>query len=251
MLEWIVGSSVFVSLLSLVGVLTFFFKQKHLQRVLFYLVSFSAGAMLGGAFFHLLPEAMELGEASGTAPLYVFGILLIGFCSFFLLERVLRWRHCHEGGKCDAHAFSYLSLAGDALHNFIDGLVIAAAFLADFNLGIVTTLVIASHEIPQELGDFAVLIYGGFSRQKALLYNLLTALTAVLGALAGFFLSSQLAGFSLALLPFTAGGFVYIASSDLIPEIHKHQDQRRSYGSFALFLLGLGFMLLVKVWGGE
>jgi len=248
MLEWILASSLFISLLSLAGAFTFSLKEKVLQKLLIYMVAFSAGALLGGAFFHLLPEAVDLAGAGNS--LIVFAYLLVGFLVFFAMERVLRWRHCHDG-KCDVHAFSYLNLFGDGLHNFIDGLVIAAAFLTSFDLGLVTTFVIASHEIPQELGDFAVLVYGGFSKSKALFYNLVSALTAVLGALAGYFLASAMPSFSAVLLPFTAGGFVYIASSDLIPEIHKQQDARKSYGSFLFFLAGIGLMLVVKLYGGE
>ncbi|MEW6329322.1 MAG: ZIP family metal transporter, partial [Candidatus Micrarchaeota archaeon] len=142
---------------------------------------------------------------------------------------------------------TYLSLIGDGLHNLIDGLVIGASYVADVRLGFATTFVIIAHEVPQELGDFAILVYGGFSKARALAYNFLTALTAVLGALIGYSLSSQVDSFSALLLPFTAGGFIYIASSDLVPELHKEPDIKKSAGSFLIFILGVALMLVMKM----
>jgi len=143
--------------------------------------------------------------------------------------------------------FTYMNLIGDSIHNFIDGMVIAASFVANFSLGIVTTAAVVAHEIPQELGDFGVLIYGGFTRFKALLFNFLTALTAVAGAVVGFFLSEAAENFVLFLLSFTAGGFIYIAASDLVPELHKEADIRKSILSFAFFLIGIILMYWFKI----
>jgi zinc and cadmium transporter len=157
------------------------------------------------------------------------------------MERLFYWRHCHEG-KCDIHAFTYLNLFGDALHNFIDGLVLAASFIISVPLGIATSLAVASHEIPQEIGDFGVLLYGGFSKYRALAYNLISALTAVLGGITGYFLSAAVSGLAPMLLPITAGGFIYIAASDLVPELHKEKNNYKANLAFLLFILGVLFM---------
>lgn len=244
-LIWIVASTLLISLLSLVGVFTLSLKENLLKNILLSLVGFSAGALTGGAFLHLLPESLEQLKP-GEAFLYA----LAGFTLFFLMERLLHWRHCHEG-HCDIHAFSYLNLFGDGLHNFIDGLVIAASFIGGIPLGIATTIAVASHEIPQEIGDFAVLVYGGFSRTRALFYNFLSALTAVAGGVIGFYLSSSISGLAVILLPLTAGGFIYIAASDLIPELHKEKDATKANFAFLLFILGLLFMWWIKTLHGH
>lgn len=235
-LIFIVASTLIISLLSLAGIFTLVLKEKILHQILLSLVGFSAGALAGGAFLHLLPESLEQLPA-GTTFLYA----LLGFSLFFLMERIFYWRHCHEG-KCDVHAFTYLNLLGDGLHNFIDGLVIAASFIISVPLGVATSVAVASHEIPQEIGDFGVLIYGGFSKVRALFFNLLSALMAVLGGVAGYFLSSTVSGLAVALLPITAGGFIYIAASDLVPELHKEKDNLKANLSFGLFILGILFM---------
>jgi zinc and cadmium transporter len=238
-LAWILGSTILISLLSLVGVFTLALEEKLLKKILLILVGFSAGGLMGGALLHLLPEALEISPVTD-----VFSFFLLGFIAFFIMERVLRWRHCHEG-VCDIHAFTYLNLIGDGIHNFIDGVVIAAAFLINIPLGIATTVAVASHELPQEIGDFGVLVYGGFTKARALLFNLISALTAILGALVGFILHSHMGGFAIYLLPFAAGGFIYIAASDLIPELHKEVDMKRSVLSFVFFLLGILLMWLL------
>ncbi len=207
-----------------------------------FLVAFSAGALMGGAFLHLLPESVgEIGAES-------FGLVfLASFAGFFVLERFVHWRHCHKSGKCEVHSFAYLNLVGDAIHNFVDGLVIAASFAASIPLGVSTTLAVIAHELPQEIGDFGVLVYAGFSRGKALAYNFLSSLSALLGALLGYYLSASLSGVVPYLLPVAAGSFVYIASSDLVPELHKQPDLGKAFESFAAFLLGLAFMYYLKV----
>lgn len=240
-LVWILISTSIVSLISLVGIITLAIKKELLQRVLFILIGFSAGALLGGAFLHLLPEALQ--RANSTV---VFYYLILGIVLFFLMEKYLHWRHCHEGA-CDIHAFTYLSLVGDSFHNLIDGMVIAASFVISVKLGIATTIAIIIHEIPQELGDFAVLVYGGFTREKALFFNFLSALAALVGAFLGYFVLNSLRGFSNFILPLTAGGFIYIAASDLIPQIHKEVDPKRSVVAFAAFLSGIMFMSLAKI----
>ncbi|MBI4981536.1 MAG: ZIP family metal transporter [Candidatus Omnitrophica bacterium] len=240
-LAWILASTSVVSLISLVGVFTLAIRSDYLQKILFLLIGFSAGALIGGAFLHLLPEALEK-----TNSTMVFYYLILGIVLFFMLERYFHWRHCHAE-KCDVHAFTYLNLIGDSFHNFIDGLVIAASFVISIKLGCITTLAIILHEIPQELGDFGVLIYGGFSKKKALICNFLTALTAMVGAVIGYFIADFTKGFITVILPLTAGGFIYIAASDLIPEIHKEKDLRRSSLAFLAFLLGIVFMAAAKI----
>ncbi|MDP2940763.1 MAG: ZIP family metal transporter [Candidatus Omnitrophota bacterium] len=236
----ILASTFFVSLISLIGVFTLAIKEKLLQKILFALVGFSAGALIGGAFLHILPESLANPKNTNTFYYVILGIVL-----FFLMERYFHWRHCHDDA-CSVHAFTYLSLAGDGFHNFLDGMVIAAGYLVSFKLGVVTTIAIILHEIPQELGDFGVLVYGGFSKRRALLFNFITALTAMLGAVIGYFLSGFAAGFSGFILPLTAGGFIYVATSDLIPQIHKETNFRRSNLAFFMFLLGIAFMALAK-----
>jgi len=240
-LFWILASTILVSLISLVGIFTLSIKGNLLHKILFCLIGFSAGALIGGAFLHILPECLENNNSNA-----VFSYLILGIIIFFLMERYLHWRHCHEEGECKIHAFTYLNLVGDGFHNFIDGMVIAASFLVSLKLGLVTTLAIVLHEIPQELGDFAVLIYGGFTKKKALLFNFASALMAVLGAVIGYLVTDLVKNFASFILPFTAGGFIYIATSDLIPELHKENDLKRSTAAFLAFLLGIIFMALAK-----
>lgn len=229
-----------VSLFSLVGIFFISLKKKLLEKTVLILVAFASGALLGGAFLHLLPEAYE--ECACNT---VFVMVLLGIILFFLTEKILHWRHCHDG-KCDVHTFTYLNLIGDGVHNFIDGLIIAAAFIGGIPLGITTTLAIIFHEIPQEIGDFGVLIYGGFAKKKALFFNFLSALTAILGAIFGYFLSAQIKDITPFLLAFAAGGFIYIASSDLIPELHKTEDIKKSMVQFVFLFMGIALMWLMK-----
>ncbi len=240
-------AAILVSLLSLGGAAFLFIYSHKLNQILLFLISLSAGSLIGGACFHLLPEALELKDD----PLEIFTYLLIGFCLFFILERVLRWRHCHKG-VCETHKHvGWLNLFGDGVHNFIDGLVIASAFAAGPAVGVPVALSIASHEIPQELGDFGVLIFAGFSKTKALVFNLLSALLAVVGVISGYLLINQIVGINVFLLSFAAGGFFYIGASDLIPEIHEEKSNYKSIASFAIFLLALAGMYLLKLFGSE
>lgn len=238
-LGWILLITFIDGLVALVGAFSLVMRSKLLNKIITVLVAFAAGTLLSGAFFHLLAESVEAMEVM-TAFIY----LMTGFISFFIVERFLHWHHCHDG-KCNVHPFSYLILYGDAVHNFIDGLVIAASFLVNVPFGIVTSLLIIGHEIPQELGNFGILVYGGFSKTKALLYNFLVQLTSVIGGLAGFYLSATY-NFSF-LLPFAAGGFIYIAASDLIPELHKEASISKSMFHFAFFMIGVLFMLAIKL----
>jgi zinc and cadmium transporter len=239
---WSLAASIIVSLISLIGIFSLLLKEDFLEEILFLLIGFSAGGLIGGAFLHLLPEALEESPAN-----IVFIYLILGFIFFFILERYLHWRHCHKEGRCDIHAFTYLNLIGDGIHNFSDGLVIGSSFMFNINFGIITTLVIIFHEIPQEIGDFGVLVYGGFSKARALFYNFISATTCILGTAVGYRISASIASFSAYLLPFVAGGFIYIAACDLIPELHKEPDLRRSTSSLVAFLCGIVFVYLAKL----
>jgi len=242
-LLWILLVTIIDGLVAFMGAFSLFMKEKTIQKILFVLVAFSAGALLGGAFLHLLAESLE-SLATTNAFLY----LITGFSVFFLMEKFLYWHHCHEG-RCEVHPYTSLILLGDGLHNFIDGLVIAASFLVNPGFGLVTSIAIISHEIPQELGDFGVLVYGGMQKGRALCFNFISQLTAVAGGVVGFLIAGAW-NFTL-LLPFAAGGFIYIAASDLIPELHKETSMAKSMIAFAFFLIGIMFMLGIKlVFGG-
>lgn len=243
-LFWALGASIVVSLISLIGIFSLLFQDKWLDKILFLLIGFAAGGLIGGAFLHLMPEALERSQTN------VFLYVILGFISFFILEKYFYWRHCHNG-ICDVHIFTYLNLIGDGIHNFTDGLVIGASFIVSINFGIITTLVIIFHEVPQEIGDFAVLVYGGFNRFRALLFNFASALTCVLGTVTGYFVSKNIENFSPFLLSFTAGGFIYIAACDLVPELHKQPGLKRSTLSMFAFLCGIFFILLARLLHGH
>ncbi len=233
---WALGSSIFISLLSLIGIFALALKESVLNKTLLLLISFSAGALIGGAFLHLIPEAAE---KSVHNEVYTF--VIVGFILFFILEKYLHWRHCHKE-KCDIHSFTYLNLFGDGMHNFIDGLIIGSSFVIGINFGLTTAFAIIIHEIPQEIGDFGVLVYGGLSKNRALFYNFLSALTAVFGTIIGYGLANSSDVFLRLLMPIAAGGFIYIASCDLIPELHKQQDLRKATISLVFFILGVLLM---------
>jgi zinc and cadmium transporter len=237
---WIIGSTFVVSLLAFIGILTLFLREKVLGKILLTLVSLASGALMGGAFLHLLPEAIEKNEGKD-----VFIWVLVAFVAFFIIEKIFQWRHCHEE-KCDIHTFGYMSLLGDSLHNFIDGLIIAAAFVENISLGIVVTLIVILHEVPQEIGDFGTLVFAGFKKQKALLMNFLTALTAMAGGVIGYFWASSSENFIKILIPFAAGGFIYIAAADLLPEIRKATKWKESIGTLVMFILGISFIFLMR-----
>lgn len=236
-LMMILLSTFAVSMISFLGILGFMLKRKILGNLLLILVALSAGVLIGSAFLHLIPEASEMIGAES-----VFLFVLLGFAIFFVLEKVLHWRHCHTD-NCSVHSFAYMNLYGDALHNFIDGLIIAGSFVAGIPLGITTTIAVALHEIPQEISDFGVLVYGGFKRRKALLMNFATALTAMLGGVLGFLLSSYTAKAIPLLISIAAGGFLYISASDLVPELHKEKSLRKALIAFAFFVLGILIMI--------
>ncbi|MFA6214439.1 MAG: ZIP family metal transporter [Candidatus Micrarchaeia archaeon] len=238
----IIAATVAVSLLSLVGIVLFLFAKKKMEGILFFLVSFSAGTLLGAAFFDLLPEAVEgAAHPEGALELAFAGLVLA-----FFLEKVVHWHHHHAGSEKEHHRpLGMLTLAGDAVHNFFDGVAIAAAFMVNVPLGVTTTLAIALHEIPQEIGDFGLLLYSGYSRAKALAFNLLSALAAVVGGVAFYLFSSSVENVEAYALALTAGMFIYIASADLLPELHKEKRARESLLQLALIVLGAAAIWLI------
>ncbi|MBW3015659.1 ZIP family metal transporter [Candidatus Woesearchaeota archaeon] len=235
-------SVLIVSLIAFVGLFTLSMKLEKLKKIIFFLVSFAAGALLGDAFIHLIPEAYEEFGISLSISLY----FLSGILLFFILEKFIHWRHCHvPTSKEHPHPFAVMNLVGDMFHNFIDGMVIAGSYLMSIPLGVSTTIAVVLHEIPQEIGDFGVLIHGGFTRAKALLYNFLIALTAVLGAVVVLLIGNIYEGITMFLLPFTAGGFIYVAGSDLIPELHRECAPSKSLLQLFGLILGISVMLLM------
>jgi zinc and cadmium transporter len=232
-------SVVGVSVISLVGAFTLGMRQERLQSMLLYLISFSAGALLGDVFIHLLPELME--EGAARAGIYVLGGILL----FFILERVLLWHHSHRTHDEEVHAMVYLSIVGDALHNFLDGVAIAASFLVSIPVGIATTTAVIFHEIPQEIGQFAILVHGGWSRGKALLYNFFSALTAIVGAVLVLVFAGRFTGAPLMLLSVSAASFLYVAMADIIPELNKEVRLHTFFFQLLAMLAGIAVMAAI------
>lgn len=226
-----------VSLISLLGVCTLSVRQERLRGILFYLVSFSVGALLGDVFIHILPEIAE-GSDMQTIGAY----LLVGILGFFVLERFVLWHQSHTEHAEHVHSVVYLTIFGDALHNFLDGMAIAASFLVSFPVGVATTIAVIFHEIPQEIGQFAILIHGGWSTKKALAYNFFSALTAVAGAAVMLLLATAIEDILLPLLAISAASFIYIALSDLIPELHRESSTKKSIIQLLWMLVGVGVM---------
>lgn len=226
-----------------IAIFFIYLKRDWLDRVIVFLVSLSAGSLMGGAFLHLLPEASENMEASS-----LFGIFLTAFVVFLVIEKVIHWRHCHKT-DCTVHPVGYMNLVGDSVHNFIDGLVIAGAFVVDIRLGIATTVAVALHEIPQEIGDYGVLVFAGFKHKFAMILNYLVSLTVVVGGIVGYFAFNSIENILPYLMPIAAGGFVYIAASDLVPEIKKETSTKKSLVSVIIFISGILLMYAFKVFG--
>ncbi len=234
-LGWIIAGGLLMSAIAMVGGVTVFMKPANLERILLPLVSLAAATLLGGAFFHMLPEGLE-----SLAPLAAAVWLVAGFSAFLLLEQFLHWHHSHGAREERRQPVTYLILIGDGIHNFIGGLAIASTFLIDPRAGMSAWIAAVAHEIPQEMGDFGVLVHGGWSRRRALLWNVLSALTFPTGALAAYGVSHY---FDVAwLMLFGAGNFVYIAASDLIPEIKQQAGLGPVAVHFGFFALGLALM---------
>jgi len=209
-------------------------------------LSFAAGTLLTVAFLDLLPEAAEAYEemrgehAIDGAALMV----LVGFLLFFSIEKILLWYHCHEE-KCDVHTSPAMVLIGDTLHNFLDGVAIAVSFMVSPSVGVATTVAVFIHEIPQEVADFSVLLSQGMKPKRAILFNVLSALASLVGGVLAYFFSTMVEGALPALLAVTAGGFIYIAAADLIPEIHKERDRAKMIRQFGFFVLGFSVVFLL------
>lgn len=235
----IVLASLIVSSVSFAGAVFLVWKNFFSERHITSLVSFAAGVMLASAFFDLLPEASE-----GGTPKDIYAYVFIGIVTFFLLERFVLWFHHHH----DVHGkkpSAVLVLLGDGFHNVIDGVAIAAAFLTSPVLGITTTLAICAHEIPQEIGDFSILVEGGFSKKKALLFNFLTGLTALAGAIIGYFFLERVVDITWTFLAFSAGMFIYISCADLIPELHKDFSLQKKWSQTIPFVAGAAILWLL------
>jgi len=218
------GSVLLVSLVSLVGVFTLSLREEILKKYIFIFISLAVGALLGDAFIHLIPEAFE----SGINTIIISLLIVAGVFIFFILEKFLHWHHHGEDQNDEhVHPVGKLILFSDGVHNFLDGLIIGASFLVSIPIGIATTIAVILHEIPQEIGDFAVLIHAGYSRTRALWLNFLSAVLAVAGVVLSLILGSSAPAFSAWILPIAAGGFIYIALADLIPELHKSNDGKK------------------------
>lgn len=243
-------AGVLVGLIAFVGFGSLYIAKTRLARILKAVVAFAAGGLLGAAFFNLLPESVETGGPT-------FVMTLIGIIVFFILDSIFWVYHCHgghrlhdethaHGSSCPVKPVGYLNLAGDALHNFTDGVVVGSAFLVSIPLGIATSLAVAIHEVPQEIGDYGILIYSGFTHKKALQWNFAIALTMLAGIVATFVAQSYVANLTLYTIPFAAGGFIYMACSNLLPEIKEEASIRTRAVQFAFFLLGLAILWFSK-----
>lgn len=244
MFLYIFISTVAISVLAFTGAIFLSFHVKHLHRVLTLLVSLSAGTLLGGAFIHLLPEAHE---TISTSRVYLS--LLAAYVLFFVMESILHLHHTHDEEDHLHHhrkSLGFMNLSGDILHNFLDGLVIASAFAVGPEIGIPTAVAVALHEIPQEISDFGVLMYSGFSKTKALVFNFLASLSVVVGGIVGYFLSSHSEGLIELLIPFAAGSFIYVATSDLVPQIKAHEKLSKAVLNLGVFVLGIGIMYALQ-----
>ncbi|MBW2160153.1 MAG: ZIP family metal transporter [Deltaproteobacteria bacterium] len=240
-LAWIVLGGVLMTAIALTGSITLLLKESTLERIIMPLVAFAAGSLLGGAFFHMLPSA-----AQGIAdPVRIYAWTLAGFTVFFALEQILHWHHCRRASSDCRKPLTHLILVGDGLHNFLGGLGVGGVFLVDIRLGIAAWIAAAAHEVPQELGDFGVLIHGGWGAKKALLFNLLSGLTFLIGGVAAWLASATIdVSF---LVPFAAGNFIYIGASDLVPEVNKHGSFAANAVSFACFIAGLALLWLTRL----
>lgn len=237
-----IASVTFVSLLSLIGIAFISVNEQRLRQIIFVMVSLAVGALFGDAFIHLLPESFERSQSSVNTSLYV----LAGMLGFFVLEKFLLWKHQHVVDSGDhIHPVGYMNLAADGIHNLIDGMIIGAAYLVSMPIGLATTIAVVCHEIPHELGNFFVLLHAGFQARRALFFNFLSAIFAIVGTLISLLIGSHVESFSVVLVPFAAGGFIYIAGSDLVPELHKEANPIKSAVQLVAMGAGVGIMLLL------
>lgn len=235
------GALVIVSGLSLTGIFFISMSEKRLNKILLYMVSFAVGGLFGDAFFELIPESFEkLGHDRSALPA---SLILCGVMGFFVLEKFIRWRHCHAPqSEHHAHPMVFTNIIGDAAHNFIDGLLVGSSFLVSPTIGIATALAVILHEIPHEIGDFGVLVQGGLTPRKALLINFCSALVSIGGGICALLIGSRFTDFAFYILPITAGGFIYVAGSDLVPELHHDDRPMHSLMQFLCILAGVALM---------
>jgi zinc and cadmium transporter len=253
LLLWIILFAAFGGIASAAFAVAFLWvSEERSARILPHCVSFATGALLGAALLALLPEAIEGAGPSGAHDIGL--ALVLGLGVFFVIEKLVLWWHAHsqdeDPGDAHEHAREHTSgilvLVGDSLHNALDGVLIAAAFLSSFSLGVVTTLAVAAHEVPHRVGDFALLVHAGFSRPRALLLNLATGIASVIGAIAAYFGLRQSLGSLPYALAFAAAGFLYIAVAGLIPGLHRRSDPRTSAAQVLLISLGIAVIALAE-----
>ena len=275
MVEVIIGffTIFLIGSLSLIGLFMISIREKTLDKILFILVAFATGTILASALFDLIPESIhhleELNSSgAGIAENLVFLFIIFGFVIFFIIERFIYWFHghahekentlvCYTGlGEGEDYSFTrdssiknfaLLNLIGDGLHNYLDGIIIMVAFLSGTKSGIIITLAVVFHEFPQEIGDFGILLYGGFSKKKALLFNFVSGMIALLGGLTAFFLSDAVEIFNLFFLAFSGGGFLYIASTELMPELIKEKDLKKSIVQALIFICGIILIISIVI----
>ncbi len=244
MSPWVyaLASASLVSLISLVGIVTIMVGVKRLDKVVPVLISLAVGSLFGDALVHLLPQAFEESTSAALTSLYV----ILGILFFFLLERFLHWHHEHHAQSLNpTHPVAYNALVADGVHNLLDGLIMGASYLVSVPIGLATTVAVALHEIPQELGDFGILVQGGFTPRRALVMNFLFGILAIVGVVISLLLGPVVGTYTAFMLPLTAGGFIYIAGSDLIPELHHEHGLPGSLVQFAMVVVGIGLMYLL------
>ncbi|PIR69041.1 ZIP family metal transporter [Candidatus Nomurabacteria bacterium CG_4_10_14_0_2_um_filter_30_12] len=233
-------SVIIVSFVSFVGVFSLTLKDDFVKKYIGLFISLAVGALLGDSFIHLIPETFE--KSSG--PTLTGLLIIIGILIFFILEKFLHWHHHGEDkDEPDIHPVGKLLLFTDGFHNFIDGIIIGVSFLVSIPVGIATTLAVILHEIPQEVGDFAVLLHSGYEKKRALWLNFLSALTAVAGTIIALIFGNIAETFTIWILPIAAGGFIYIAMADLIPELHKTKEAKYSVLQILSVFIGIALML--------
>lgn len=234
-----------MSAIALVGAITFALPKATRERLILPLVAFSAGSLLGGALLHMIPEAV----ARNYGALSVYLWVVAGFTAFLALEQFLHWHHWHNSSTEEKSPLNHLMVIGDSIHNFLGGVAVAGAFIVDVRLGITTWLVAAAHEVPQELGKYGVLLHGGWSRGKALLVSGLSSLTFLVGGIFAYVVSREVdVSF---LVPFAAGNFLYIAASDLVPEVNRHHLLGTNLLHFASFTAGIALLVIIKIASGD
>ena len=240
--SYIIISAFFVSLISLIGIILVPIKLEKLKKILIYFVGFSAGALFGGAFFHLLPEIVE--KVGFT--FFVSFLIMVGIILFFIFEKIIHWHHnLIPFEKEHAHPLTMMSLIGGGFHNFLDGLVIGASFLVNIPAGIAITTAIAVHKVPKEIGWFGILVYGGFSKFKAIMFNFISSLLTIVGAIVSLIAGNYLENIQFFIIPIAVGGFIYLAGSDLIPELHKELSLKKSILQLLTIIIGLLVMALL------